>query len=192
MIALLIGAVVTIVAAFGGAWLGAALQRKWTPNPIPVIDELGRNLAQRITELQEQTEAIEQERIGAEHFTLGMQLQQGSVGNYILHVHNDTDTDVIIETVQFFRGDAPLSDRNKPKSTDDWRIPAKSGKHLCWSPQPDPVSTLKYCGEPNLQGFAVPFRIVLVCQSRGKPRRAQRTILLTVDYRNNSLTQFGP
>lgn len=192
MVTLLIGAFVTIVAAFGGAWLGAALQRKWTPNPIPVIDQLGQKLAQHITELQEQTKAIEQERVESEHFNLDMQLQQGTAGNYILQVRNDTETDVIIETVQFFRGDAPLSNPNKPKSTDDWRIPAKSGKQLCWTPEPDPVSTLKYCGESSLQGYAVPFRIVLRCQSRGKQRTAQRTILLTVDYRNNNLTQFGP
>lgn len=120
-----------------------------------------------------------------------MQLRQAVVGNYILDVRNDSDKDVTVETVQFFRGDAPLSHPNKPKPTDDWRIPAHSGKQLWWSPQPDPVSTLKY-SEPNLQGFAVPFRIVLDCQSGGKPRMARRTLLLTVDYRNNTLTQFGP
>ena len=185
--ALLVTAVVTIVAAFGAAWLGARLQRKWTPNPVPPIEAVGG----RITELQQRIEEIEQERIEAAHFTLTMQLRQGVVGSYILDVRNDTEKDVTVETVQVFRGDAPISDAYKSKPTDDWRIPAHLGKSLWWSPQPDPVNTLKY-SEPNLQGFAVQFRIVLVCQSGGKPRTAQRTLLLSVDYRNNTLTQFGP
>ncbi len=186
--ALLIGAVVTIIAAFGAAWLGARLQRKWTPNPIPSIDALGG----RITELRQRMEAAEEERIESEHFTLAMQLRQAVAGNYILEVRNDTNKDATVETVQFFRGDAPLSDPNKPKPTDDWCIPARSGKQLWWSPQPDPVSTLQY-SEPNLpHGVAIPLRIVLLCQSSSKPRVAQRTLFVTVDYRNHTLTQFGP
>lgn len=186
--ALLIGAAVTIIAAFGAAWLGARLQRKWTPNPVPSMEALG----DRITELQQRIEANEEERIESEHFILAMRLQQGVAGNYILDVRNDTDRDVTVETVQLFRGDAPLSDPNKPKPTDDWRIAAHSGKQLWWSPQPDPVSTLIY-SEPNLpQGVAIPIRIVLVCRSSGKPRVARRTLLVTADYRNHSLTQFGP
>lgn len=189
MTALLIGAAVTIVAGFGAAWLGARLQRKWTPNPIPSIEALSG----RITKLQERMDAIEDERIEAEHFTLAMQLRQAGAGNYILDVRNDTDKDVSVETVQFFRGEAPLSDPNKkPKPSDDWRILAHSGKQLWWSPQPDPVSTLMF-SEPSLpQGIAVPIRIVLVCVSGGKPRVARRTVSVTVDFRNYTLTQYGP
>ena len=149
-------------------------------------------LRQQVAALQQQIEALEQERIEAEHFTLGMQLQQAVAGNYILNVRNDTDKDVTVETVQFFRGDAPLTDPNKPKPTDDWRIPARSGKSLSWSPQPDPVSTLMY-SEPNLpRGVATPVRVVMVCQRNGKPRVAGRTLLVTVDYLNHTLTQYGP
>ena len=213
MAALLIGAAVTIIAAFGAAWLGARLQRKWTPNPIPSIDAIGGQISElqkqieatnpvpsvealggRITELRHRMEAIEDERIEAEHFTLGMQLRQASGGNnYILDVRNDTNKDVLVETVQFFRGEAPLSDSNKkPNPSDDWCIPAHSGKQLWWSPQPDPVSTLIY-SEPNLpHGMAIPVRIVLVCASGGKPRVARRTVSVTVDFRNRTLTQYGP
>lgn len=146
-------------------------------------------LRQQVFALQQQ---LEQERIEAEGFTLAMQLRQGTVNNYILDVRNDTDKDVTVETVQFFRGEAPLSEPNKPKATDDWRIPAHSPKQLWWSPQPDPVSTLMY-SEPNLaQSIATPFRIVLVCRSNGRRRVAQRTLSATVDYRNHTLTQYGP
>ena len=175
----------TIVAAFGAAWFGARLQRKWTPNPIPPIENLGG----RIEELRQRMEAIERERLEATHFTLRMQPKQATLGNYILAVTNDTDRDVSVETIQLFLGEAPLSDLERPKPTDDWCIPAHSPKQLRWSPQTDPIMTLKSAGvEP--QRFPVPYRIVLGCRCDGKPRTAQRTMLLT--HRDNRLTQYGP
>ena len=184
---LLIGAAVTIIASFGAAWLGARLQRKWTPNPVPPIEAVGG----RIAELRQRMEEIEQERIESVNFSLAMKLQQGAEGNYLLDVRNDTAKEVTVETVQIFRGDAPLSAPYKAKPTDEWRIPLDTMKTLSWSPQPDPVNTLKY-SEPNLQGFAVPFRIVLVCKSGDKPRTAPRTLFLSVDFIRNTLAQFGP
>jgi hypothetical protein len=145
---LLIGAAVTIIASFGAAWLGAGLQRKWTVNPVPSIEAVGG----RVAELRQRIEEIEQERIESEAFTLGMKLQQGAEGNYLLDVHNDTGQDVTVETVQIFRGDAALSAPCRSKPTDDWRALAGSMKTLSWSPLPDPVNTLKY-SEPSLQGF---------------------------------------
>jgi hypothetical protein len=187
MHALLIGGAVTIVASFGAAWLGARLQKKWTPNPNPSIEALGS----RIEEVRDRIEAIEQERIESEHFTLTMQLQQGVRGNYILEVRNDTDKDVTVETVQFFRGEAPLSGRCKPKPTDDWRMPAQKGKQLWLSPQPDPASTLRFSGiEPHTPAIAL--RVVLMCRSNGKLRTAEQTLVVTVDYSNQTLTQWGP
>jgi hypothetical protein len=185
--ALLITAAVTILAAFGAAWYGASLQRRSTPNPIPAIEAVGG----RIGELRRRMEEIEQERIESENFTLGMKLQQGQVGSYLLDVRNDADKDVTVETVEIFRGDASISAPYKAKPTDDWCIAAGSIKTLSWAPWRDPVNTLQY-SEPNLQGFAVPFRIVLVCQSVGKRRTARQTLLLSVDFRRNTLTQFGP
>jgi hypothetical protein len=41
MLAIVVAAVVTIIASFGAAWFGARLQRKWTPNPIRPIENLG-------------------------------------------------------------------------------------------------------------------------------------------------------
>jgi hypothetical protein len=185
--ALLITAAVTILAAFGAAWYGARLQRKSTPNPIPPIEAVGS----RITELRQRIEEIEQERIEAENFTLAMKLQQGQVGSYVLDVWNDTGKEVTVQTVQIFRSGAALSDAAKSKPTDDWRVATGSMKTLSWAPQRDPVNTLKY-SEPNLQGFAVPFEIVLVCQSGGKRRTARGTLLLSVNFISNTLTQFGP
>jgi hypothetical protein len=185
--AILITAAVTILASFGAAWLGARLQRKWTPNPVPPIEAVGG----RITELQKRIEEIEQERIESENFTLAMRLQQGQVGSYLLDVGNDTDRDVTVESVEIFRDDASISGPYKAKPTDDWRIPASSIRTLSWAPWRDPVNTLQY-SEPNLQGIAVPFEMVLVCQSGGKRRIARKTLLLSVDFRRTALTQFGP
>jgi hypothetical protein len=185
MLAIVVAGVVTIIASFGAAWFGARLQRKWTPNPIPPIENLGS----RIEAVRQRMEAIEQERLEAAHFTLGIQLRQAVLNNYILEVTNDSDKDVSVETIQFFLGDTPLSGIDKPKPTDDWRILAHSRKQLMWPPSSDPIMTLKLSGtQPH--GFAQPYRIVLGCRCEGKTRTAQRTLLLT--YRDNSLTQYGP
>jgi hypothetical protein len=185
MLAILVAAVVTVIAAFGAALFGARLQRKWTPNPIPAIE----NLAGRIEGLQQRMESIEQERVEAAHFTLHIRLIEGFTNYYSLRVTNDNDKDVSIETIQLFLDEAPLSGLERPKPTDDWRIPAHSWKQLKWSPETDPIMTLKSAGvEP--QRLPVPYRIVLGCRCEGKPRTAQRSLLLT--YRDNRLTPYGP
>lgn len=185
MLGIIIAAAVTIVAAFSAAWFGARLQRKWTPNPIPPIEKLGG----RIEELRHRIESIEQERLEAEHFTLGMRLKQGAPQNYILEVTNVNDRDVTVETIQFFVGDTPISSLDRPKPTDDWCISAHSQRWLTWAPESDPVSTLNFAGKQP-HGFAAPYRIVLGCRCEGKLRTAQRTLLLTRG--DNSLTQYGP
>lgn len=185
MAALLIASVVTIIASFGAAYLGALLQRKWTPNPVPSIEKLGG----RIEELRERMGAIERERLECENFTLGIWLRQTNLSLWIVEVKNETDKDVYVDTIQFFRGDdTPLSRPEKPKEPDDWRIPGHSQKQLLWSPQDNPIMTLKF-SEPQ-HGVALPYRFVLGCRSDRKPRTAQRKLLLV--YRDNTLTQYGP
>jgi len=186
MAVLLITSAVAIVASFGAAYLGALLQRKWTPNPIPSIEKLEG----RVEEVRQRIEAIEQERLECESFTLGIWLRQASLNSWIVEVKNETDKSVCVETIQFFRGDnAPLSGLDKPKNPDDWCIPARSQKQICWNPQHNPVMTLQFAGV-ELDRFARQYRIVLGCRSDGKPRTAQRDLLLT--YGDHTLTQYGP
>jgi hypothetical protein len=185
MAALVIASVVTVIASFGAAYLGALLQRKWTPNPIPSIEKLGG----RVEEVRQRIEAIELERLERESFTLGIGLRQASLNSWIVEVKNGTDKDVYVETIQFFRGDdTPLSRPEKPKEPRDWLVLARSQKQLSWSPQENPIMTMKF-SEPQ-HGVALPYRFVLGCRSDGKPRTAQRKLLLV--YRDNILTQYGP
>jgi len=187
MTAQIVGYVVTLLAAFGAAWLGARWQRKWTPDPIPSIKELGS----RITQLQREMQDIERERVDAEQFTLSIELRQGREGNYIVNVGNDYDKDVVVNSVQILRGDALLSAPSAPGPNDDWRIPSHSGKPLHFSPQPDPTRTLSM-SEPNLQGYSAQIRILVSCQYEGKRRLAGRTIYVTLSFLNYTMTQTVP
>lgn len=67
-------------------------------------------------------------------------------GTWILEVRNDTGKDVIVETIQLFRGEMLLPGLDKPKANDDWRIPAGTPKQLWWSPNTGPIMTLESCG----------------------------------------------
>lgn len=178
-------AIVGIVAAFGAARYGAWLQKKWTPDPIPAI----KSVEMRVNELRQRVDEIEQERAENETFTLGIRLGQASFGNcYVIEVQNDTDKDVRVESVQFFLGETALSAPDAPKPTDNWIIPAHRRKQLSWTPNHDPVGTLRQAGEP--QGFTKTYCIVLGCRVDGKTRIAKRNLLLA--FNNDSLMQYGP
>lgn len=189
MIGIAVTVVVTIIAAFGAAWFGARLQRKWTPNPIPPIKTLGERIEQRIEQLSQQMESIERERREAEHFTLGVRIMTGAANHYMLVVRNDTDEDVSIETIQLFLGEAPLSEPTRREPHNDWRIPAHSAKQIQWSPAHEPTMTLRTAGVQP-QRFAVPYQFVLGCVSNGKPRTVRRNVLLMPQ--GNCLSQWGP
>ena len=201
MIALII-AIVTIVvgalAAFGAAYYGARLQRKWTPDPIAAIEsvanrvnELQRPLQSfenRVKELRERIDEIEHDRAERESFALGMRLQQAqSTGQWILQVKNDNDYEVIVESVQLFRDSAPLSSADKPNNADDWRVPAYIMKPICWTPSSNPIMTLRFAGTERLR-TTYPYEFVLKCLADGKPRIARAKLHLTYD--TNQLIQY--
>jgi hypothetical protein len=181
-----------ILLAFGsaivGAILGAYLQRRWTPDPSAEIVAVRH----QIKDFQQRIETLEQERVESEHFELGMSLQQAVPGNYTMHVRNDSDQEVTVETINLKREDIELSNACRPKPTDDWKIAPGSGKKFDWAPQPDPVGTLQM-KEPHLgSGVPIPLQLVLVCRVRGKPKVLRRTFLATVDFSNRQLTPYGP
>jgi hypothetical protein len=82
----------------------------------------------------------------AANFTLGIRLTEGHTNYYLLLATNDNDRDVSIGTMQLFLGEAPLCGPEKLKPIDNWLIPARSRKQLKWSPESDPIMTLKSAG----------------------------------------------
>lgn len=71
-----------------------------------------------------------------ENFPIDVSLQQGSPGNYIVNVRNNSERDVTVETIQILRGDdvgeCPLTEAAKAKPNDDWKVGPRSGKQLYW------------------------------------------------------------
>ena len=196
MLALIIG-IVTIAASFGAAWLGAWLQRNWTPDPRPDIravearvNELRRpieNVEGRVQELRQRVDEIEQDRVEGEGFTLGVRLRQADIMNWIIEVKNDTSQDVYVETIQFFRDGTPLSGIDKPKNPTDWLIQAQRQQQISWPPQENPVMALNFTavGQHN---HTLPYEFVLGCRTNGKRRTARAIVSLT--FSNGRLTQF--
>ncbi len=178
--------------AFGsavvGAILGAYLQRRWTPDPSAEI----AGLRQQLVTFQERVETLERERVETEHFALTVSLLHAHSGYYALLVKNDSDEEVTVEAVNFARGDVELSTAARSKTPGEWTIGPRSGRQLQLAPTPDPVATLRTL-EPALgAGTASPIVIVLGCRVRGRPITFRRSKIVTVDYRNLGMMQFGP
>lgn len=149
LIIAIVATVVTVITPFGAAYYAAWLQRKWTPDPIPAI----KDVESRVREVRERIEGIECDREEREGFTLGMRLQQAQASpnsQWILVVKNDTDSEVLVRSVQLFRDNAPLSSADKPSKPDDWRIPVHSQKPISWVPETNPIIRMRFAGtEPH-------------------------------------------
>ncbi len=175
--AMLVGA---IVGAIVGAVATFLLTRLFTRDP-----------AKAIAEFQQRIEALEQERSEADQWPITMQLRHGGPENYVMYVQNESEEEITIEAINIEREDVPLSTPSKPQG-DDCRIPPHSAKEIWWSPQSDPVATLR-TQDPNLgRATPIPVQFLLVCRIRGKSRVLRRTRLVTADYSGLRMTDYGP
>lgn len=182
-----------IVGAIVGSLLTWYLQRRWTHDPAAAeVVELRKQVAtlgdqlvairKAFAEFKQSVETKEDERAEFEHFPLDISLQQGSPGNYIVNVRNDSEREVAIETIQILRGDAvgdcPLTEASKPKAKDDWKIGPSSGKQLYWAPQDDPVVMLRTLDPnrfPPMRGTVIPIIWVVTFRVAGKLLSKRRT-----------------
>src|SRR6267143_3591544 len=145
--------VVAIIIAFGsavvGAFLGAYLQRRWTPDPRPDITTLGEQLtafhrhveasdarpqiaalATQLDAFRQRVETIERERTELKNFSLELSLQSARMQYYQLSAKNNSDKKVRIETVNVEYEGVPLSRPSKPKAGEDWTIGPGESKEI--------------------------------------------------------------
>ncbi len=192
----LVGAV---VGAIVSAIVTVYLQKRLTRDPaveIAALREQVASLQAQVAAFQRGMETFEQERVDSEHFRLGISLQHAMSQNYSMFVTNDSDDEVEIETVEVFWSDSgndvPLSEPSKPKATDNWKLPPRSPKVICWAPQHDPTMALRWIKPQLHNGTVIPIVLVITCKVRGRRRTVRRTQSVTVDYSNSRMTPYGP
>ena len=174
-------------------YFGAWLQRKWTPDPIPAVNEVRKateNVEVRVKELHDRVDANERERLDRENFRLGIKLVQATRNNpYGIEVTNPYSTKVAIDSIQFFLDNVALSSPDKPAPKDNWVVPADGQQTIFWKPRHDPIMTLVNADRPV---SATPYRIVLACRMDGKERTAEQSLLLWLTAGRAGLSQVGP
>ena len=188
-----------VVGAIVSAIVTVYLQKRLTRDPADEITALRKQVKEhaasfekQVADFRKRVEPLEQERTESEHFPFEIALQQAASQNYIMLAKNNSDEEVTIETVTMERNGVALSEPNKPKGNDDWRIPPRSGKTIYLAPQHDPTVTVQY-SEPGLGiGVAVPITMVAACRVRDRTITKRRTHLVTIDFRNRSMTPYGP
>lgn len=123
---------------------------------------------------------------------LWMSLQQGYHPHFILLVENKSDDEINIESIALKRGKLFLCEPSKPKASDELVIPARSKRQISsWSPPVSPTYALQM-KEPHVKdGQPIEIDIVVRGKVLGKLKTFSHTILATVDYLNQRITQFG-
>ncbi len=205
----------TILVAFGsvivGAFLGAYLQKRWTPDARPELLSVGQQitafqkhvettdprpeiiaLGTRITSLQQRLETIEQERSELENFSLEISLQRAYSQDCSISVKNSSDREVVIESVNLTYKGVPLSRPGKPKPTDNWRIGPRSNGQINWIPEYPPWATLRWIDPDIPKGRCIVISVVLDCKVGGKPKTITAGQPVTVDFQNGHMTPYGP
>jgi len=181
-----IGMAIALISAIIGAVLGAYLQRRWTPDYSAQLEAL----RQQVAGFQQRVEALERERSETERPAPTIRLDQAVADNYVMLVEHQFDDALSIEQVILRKNGVDLSRTNRPAKA-DWTIPPRSAKQISWSPNPDPISTLRYI-DPNV-GTNTPIELefVLVCTVRNKPRTFRRKISVMTSFGNQLMTQWA-
>jgi hypothetical protein len=181
-----------ILLSFGsaivGAALGAYLQKRWTPNLAPEL----KALRGQLTAFQQRIETLEQERIDAAHLPIFVSLERGEHSKYTLLARNESDEEILVQSVGTLRDGIELSALGRPTQPDDWRIAPHSSHQLSWVPNPDPVGTLGMSRTRPAPGAPIEIEFVLYCTIRGKPIVLRRKILVGVDLGNYRMEQVNP
>lgn len=191
-----------IIGAVIGALLTWYLQRRWTPDPTIQVGELRKEVVairEQFSQFKQNVEAQEKERAEFEHFPVQMSLQQGSPGNYVGNVKNDSKYNVAIESIQILRGDtnheSPLTEPVKPGKTDDWTLGASSGRSIFWAPQHDPIAMLKSLvrsPDPNFpNGSVITISLLLSLRVDGN-RLIKKKYTQQVVVQGTQMLSWGP
>lgn len=186
-------AIIGLIGAVVGAFIGAYLQKRWTPD---YSGELTK-LRDQVAAFQQRVETLEQEHAELQTpLPVRASLNQAHSGGYSAVVENcSDDMEILIETVNLKHGDVELSRPTRPRSSsaNGLRLAPRTPIQIEWKPEPDPVGTLRM-KEPNLprEGVPMEIKIVLGCQVRGKRREVTCTKIVTIDARNYRMTQYGP
>ncbi len=130
--------------------------------------------------------------LGVEAVELWMSLLQGHHLNFILLIENKSDAEVVIESITMKYGAVHLCPPSKPAKLEELYLAAHSRSQISsWSPSVSPSSTLRLM-LPDLQiGKTIQIEIVVTGRVLGRQRTFSQTILATVDYTNQAITQYG-
>jgi diguanylate cyclase (GGDEF)-like protein len=123
---------------------------------------------------------------------LWMSLEQGAYPSFIIRIENKSDENVTIESIALKYGNVYLCPPTKPSKSEELELPSRSKKHLSsWTPSTSPTSTLRM-KLPDLQdGRIIEIDLVLVGIILGRKRTFSQSILVTVNYSNRNIVQYG-
>jgi diguanylate cyclase (GGDEF)-like protein len=123
---------------------------------------------------------------------LWMTLQTGYHSNFVLIIENRSDDEVTIESITLKHGTVHLCPPSKPSKLEELVLPPHSKKQVSsWTPSVSPTSTLRMKLPDLKNGQITEIEIAVGAKVLGRKRFFLQTILVTVDYVNQHITQFG-
>lgn len=113
--------------------------------------------------------------------------------NYRLMIENPSDYDLAIESIYLLRGTLKLCPPTRPTNPEELTVRAHSKQQiLSWTPTIGPTSTLRM-KEPQLPpGTPIEIDIAVRAKMLDITKTFLHTVMVTVDYTVQSLTQFSP
>jgi hypothetical protein len=107
-------------------------------------------------------------------------------------MENNSNEEITIESIAMRKGTLNLCQPSAPKNPEELVISPRTKKQIMsWSPSISPTSTLRW-KEPDLKdGRPIEIDFVVRTTVLGRVRTFSHTIIATVNYQNQSISQFG-